>query len=320
MDGGIVDPAGDQAGGRPVAVVTGAAGGIGRAIALGLARAGRHLVLVARSRERGATAQDWIAQQLPGASLEVLAADLSSLAATAALGREIVSRHPRVALLVNNAGVFAARREETSEGHEKVLAVNHLAAFVLTAALLPALRTGAPARVVNIGSSTSDRARIDPANLELRHGWGFVRAYAQSKLALMMASFEWAERVAGSGVSVNVVHPGTVATGLVRTPGVIGLAWRLMAPFTLDEAQGADTPLHVALAPELAAVSGCYFKRRQVVACNPLARDAALRRLVWEATLALIGEAALPPELLRMPQAGSAGAASGHRRGDAAPE
>jgi NAD(P)-dependent dehydrogenase (short-subunit alcohol dehydrogenase family) len=271
-----------------VAVVTGATGGIGRWIALGIARAGYQVVLVGRDRGRAEAVQAWIAGQCPGAATEIMLADLSSLAETRGLAAAIIGRHPALQLLVNNAGVFRARRAETAEGHELVCAVNHLSPFVLTRALEPALRAGAPSRIVTIGSSMSDRARIDPANLELATGWSLTRAYSQSKLAAMMTTMIFADRLAGSGVTANVVHPGTVATGLVRTRGVIGLAWRLMAPFVLTGQQGAETPLYAALAPELADVTGRYFKRRRAVPPNALVNNPALTQHVWRATEALV--------------------------------
>jgi NAD(P)-dependent dehydrogenase (short-subunit alcohol dehydrogenase family) len=271
-----------------VAVVTGATGGIGRWIALRLAQAGHPVVLVGRDRTRGEAAQAWVSRQ-SGVTPELMLADLSSLAATRALGQGIAARHPRVSLLVNNAGVFRARRERTAEGHDMVLAVNHLSPFVLTRELEGALRAGAPSRIVTVGSSTSDRARIDPANLELERRWNLLRAYSQSKLAVMITTFEWARRLDGSGVVANVVHPGAVATGLVRTPGIIGLAWRLMAPWIRTEEQGADTPSHVALAPELAGVTGQYFKDRKAIEPNRLARDPVLAGQVWRATEHLVG-------------------------------
>jgi retinol dehydrogenase 12 len=274
--------------GRPVAIVTGPTGGIGRWIALGLACAGHHVVLVCRSPERGAAAARWIASQHPSASTEVLLADLSSLRGTHRLGLSIAAAHPRLSVLVNNAGMFAARRQVTAEGHEAVLAVNHLAPFVLTSALEPALRAGAPSRIVNVGSSTSDRAKIDPENLELTRHWGMVRAYSQSKLAIMMTTFAHAERLRGSGVVANVVHPGAVATGLIKEKGPIGLAWRLMAPFLRTEEQGADTPLHVALAPDWAQITGAYVKDRAAVRPNPRAAQLELVRKVDSATRALV--------------------------------
>ena len=273
---------------RTVSVVTGGSGGIGRWIALGLARAGQHVVLVCRDPVRGEAAVDWIARQVPRASLELRLADLGSLRATRALGVELSAKHPSLGLLVNNAGMFTARRQTTAEGLEATLAVNHLAPFVLTDALETALRAGAPSRIVNVGSSRSDRAEIDPDDLELVRGWGMVRAYSQSKLAMMIATFARAERLRGTGVVAHVVHPGAVATNLVRESGAIGIAWRLMAPFLRTEEQGANTPLHVALAPDWATVTGAYVKQRAAVRPNPRALDTVLAARVQSATRDLI--------------------------------
>jgi NAD(P)-dependent dehydrogenase (short-subunit alcohol dehydrogenase family) len=270
--------------GPPIAVVTGATGGIGRWIALGLARAGHHVILVGRDALRGEAASAWIAQCVPRASTELMIADLSLLAATRALGDSIVARHGKIAVLVNNAGIFEATRALTAEGHERVLATNLLSPFVLTRALLPALGAGAPSRIVTVGSSTSDRARIDPHRLVLGARWTMVGAYGQSKLAAMMMTFAFAKRLAGTGVVANVVHPGLVASGLVRTGGAIGLVWRCLAPFALSEEHGADTPLAAALTPEFADVSGVYLKNRRAAPPNPRALDPALVERVWTAT------------------------------------
>jgi NAD(P)-dependent dehydrogenase (short-subunit alcohol dehydrogenase family) len=276
---------------RQIAVVTGATGGIGRWIALGLARAGHHVILISRDAQRGRAAAVWIAQQAPGSSTEVRLADLGSLAATRRLGQEIVAAYPRIGVLVNNAGIFTARRQVTAEGHEMVLAVNHLAPYLLTYTLEDALRAGAPSRVINVGSSTSERASIYPDNLELARRWGMLRSYSQSKLAIMMSTFALAQRLQGTGVVANVVHPGAVATGLIREGGAIGLAWRLMAPFMRTEEQGADTPLHAALAPEWATITGAYVKDRAVARPNRRALDPVLVEKVDAATrmLALNG-------------------------------
>lgn len=273
---------------RPVAVITGASSGIGRWIAIGLARAGYHLVLVVRDTARGQATIDWIAARVPEVSAECQLADLSSLHATQRVGRAIAAAHPRIKLLINNAGLFTARRGQTAEGHDTVLAVNHLAPVILSDTLENALLAAAPARIVNVGSSTADRARIRPDDLELTRGWSMVRAYASSKLALMMASFARAEHLRGTGVVVNVVHPGAVATSLVRERGAIGLAWRLMAPFLRSEEAGADTPLHVALAADWGERSGAYVKDRAPARPNRRASDAALVARVEAATRSLI--------------------------------
>jgi NAD(P)-dependent dehydrogenase (short-subunit alcohol dehydrogenase family) len=270
-----------------VSVVTGATGGIGRWIALGLAQADHHVVLVCRDAEKGHMLSAWIREHAPAASTELRLADLSSLRAARHLGEEIAAAHPRLAVLVNNAGMFTARRTTTVEGHDIVIAVNHLAPLVLTDALEGALRAGRRSRIVNVGSSTSDRARIDPDNLELVRHWGMVRAYGRSKLAMMMSTFVRAQRLRGSGVVANVVHPGMVATGLVRERGAIGFAWRLMGPFLRSGQQGADTPLQVALAADWEAVSGAYVKDRASVRPNRRALDPVLLDQVEAASRAL---------------------------------
>ena len=295
-----------------LSVVTGATSGIGRWIALGLAQAGHDLVLVGRNAETCASTRDWLTRQAPACDVQLELADLSLLAET----REAAARITRpVNVLVNNAGTYAARREETPEGHERVLATNHLCPFVLTQALLPRLKDAATqsgsARIVNVGSSTSERARIDPDDLEGRRRWGLTHTYAQSKLALLIASNHWSRVLSGTGVVCNTVHPGAVATRLVREGGVIGLAWRAMAPFLLTEAQGAQTPLHVALDPAFSAVTGSYVKARQVARQNPRALDAALAARVLAATERLTDPPAAPTAPAATPNAGSSRAPGG---------
>ncbi|WP_158747520.1 SDR family NAD(P)-dependent oxidoreductase [Acidisphaera sp. L21] len=276
-----------------VSVVTGATGGLGRWIGLGLARAGHTVILVGRSRPAGEAAMQWIAQQVPTARLELLIADLSLIAATRQAAMLIDARFPEIDLLVNNVGTFCTTREVTEEGHERVLATNHLSAFVMTRALVPALRaaakTAGSARIVNIGSSASDRAGIEPDDLEGKRRWGMVRSYSQSKLAMMMTSFGWAARLEGTGVVSNVVHPGAVATKLVRASGAVGLAWRAMSPFLLSEEQGADSPLHACLAPEFATLNGVYVKHRRPVRANRRTENKTLTDRVWNATETLAG-------------------------------
>jgi NAD(P)-dependent dehydrogenase (short-subunit alcohol dehydrogenase family) len=272
---------------QKIAVVTGATAGIGQWIAFGLARAGYHTVLVARDAARGEATRQWIAGRAPGAATELVLADLSSMEQTRAAGAAILASHPRIDVLVNNAGLITPQRTVTPEGHEMILAVNHLAPFVLTQTLMPGLRAASGARVVNVGSASSDRAGLDVDNLELTTGWGALRAYGRSKLAIMMATFEWARRA--DGVSINVVHPGVVATKIGSVPGLIGFGWAVLRPFMIGLEQGADTPLHVALSPLVEGVTGAYFKKRQPARPNRLALDRALTARLWTETTRLAG-------------------------------
>jgi NAD(P)-dependent dehydrogenase (short-subunit alcohol dehydrogenase family) len=272
----------------PTSVVTGATGGIGRWIALGLIAAGHEVVVVGRNADRGNATTAWLRERVPRARVNLQIADLALLGETRRLGDLLIRRYPTIDLLINNAGMFLTRREVTAEGREMVLALNHLSPFILTGQLLPALRRARTARIVNVGSSTSDRARLALDDLEGVRRWGMVHAYSQSKLALTMMTMAWAKRLEGTGVVANVVHPGTVATGLVKAPGAIGCAWRLMAPFVLTEAEGAAVPLHVALSSEFGSISGAYVKRCKVVRPHRHARDPAMIETLWQATEKLV--------------------------------
>jgi NAD(P)-dependent dehydrogenase (short-subunit alcohol dehydrogenase family) len=282
----------DNLTGKKVSVITGATGGIGSWIARGLAEVGHHVVLVGRDPARLEKTCQWILDAAPSASMEIVLADLSLISSTRALGESIRLRHPKLSLLINNSGIFDSMRIITTEKRERVLATNLLSPVLLSQLLLPSLAAAGPARIISVGSSTSDRARIDPERLELGHSWSMRRAYSQSKLALMMNMFAIADQLKGSGVVANVVHPGLVATGLVRARGVVGLVWRCLGSFALTCEQGAATPLFAALAPEMANVNRAYIKNRSVVAPNPLALDAALVARVWQATQALLAKTA----------------------------
>ena len=274
---------------QKVAVVTGASAGIGQWIALGLARAGYHTVLIARDPARGEATRTWIAGQARGASTALVVADLSLLAQTRDAAAAILADHKRIDLLVNNAGLITPKRIVTAEGHETILAVNHLAPFVLTEALQAALRDAGDARVVNVGSASSDRATLDLDNLELTRDWNPARAYGRSKLAIMMATFEWSRRL--PGVAVNVVHPGVVATKIGAIPGIIGVGWALLRPFMIGVEQGADTPLHVALSDQVAGQTGLYFKKRLPARANRQALDRAVTARLWTETMRLAARA-----------------------------
>ena len=274
---------------QKVAVITGATAGLGQWIALGLARAGYHTVMIARDAARGEATRRFIAERAEGASTETVLADLSSLRQLRAAAAAIAASHPRVNVLVNNAGLVTPRRQVTEEGHEMILAVNHLAPFVLSNALEEALRAGSPARIVDVGSTASDRATLDLSNLESVRSWSLWGAYGRSKLALMMATFERARRLEGSGVTVNVVHPGVVATSLVSVPGPLGWAWDLGKRFMITPEQGATTPLHVALSPEAAGVTGGYWKRCKLARPNRQALDRSVTGRLWDETARLAG-------------------------------
>jgi NAD(P)-dependent dehydrogenase (short-subunit alcohol dehydrogenase family) len=270
-----------------LALVTGATSGLGRWTALGLVRAGYRVIAVGRDRRKCDALRAWIEREVASASLDCAVADLSLMREVRLLSRRVLDREGKLDLLVNNAGVFAATRRLTGEGHELTLAVNHLAPFLLTRELLPALQAARSARIVNVGSSASDRAALDLDDLQGARRWTMYGAYAQSKLAMMCATFELVRRLGPDGPTANVVHPGTAATEICRE-GAVGMIWSLLRPFLLSPEKGARPTLFLATNSDLTTVTGTYFKRAAPAAPNPVANDAALAGRLWSVTEDLV--------------------------------
>lgn len=269
-----------------VALVTGSTDGIGKETARELARGGAKVLLHGRDREKGESAAFEIRQSVPGADLDLIIADFSSLRQVEQMAEEIQRTYPELQILINNAGTYAARRTITGDGFEVTFQVQYLAPFVLTQALLDLLPKNRPSRIVNVTSILHKGAALDFRNLRGERGYDGHAAYATSKLALTLFSFELARRLDQTGVTVNCVHPGAVDTRLMRA----GLGTQGMSP-----AEGARAPLFLASAMELEGVSGAYFELMKAADPDPRANDAALRDALWERTELLLRRKPLRP-------------------------
>ena len=264
-----------------MAVVTGANRGIGRAIAEGMARADFRVVLVCRRREDGERAMEEIASRTGNYALEVVSADFSSLAEVRRAAEDIVARHPSIQVLVNNAAVARKRREESADGIEMTLAVNHVAAFELTRLLLPALTRGAPSRVVTVASAAQRGREIVLDDLQnVRRHYGGVRVYGETKLMNVLFTRELARRTAGTGVTATCCHPGVIGTdGLLNY--FPALLRPLIGAFTGTPERGADTPIWLATSPAVQGETGGYYIRRRLAMPNRRANDDDLARRFW---------------------------------------
>ena len=269
-------------------IVTGASNGIGRSTALGLARLGATVVMVCRSRERGEAAQRWMSELAGDVHLDLLVADLSSQRQIRRMAAKILDKYDRLDILVNNAGVLMGRRTVTEDGLETTFAVNHLAYFLLTTLLLERLANSAPARVVNVASIAHKWGKLDWNNLQGERRYGAARAYARSKLANVVFTYELARRLQGTRVAANCLDPGAIRSGLGRGGGgLVPRYWRLRQPFLASEAKGAETPIYLASSAEVADVSGGYWadRKRQKSSKRSYDQDAASR--LWDVSEAL---------------------------------
>src|SRR2546428_2906865 len=201
-----------------VVMVTGANSGIGKAASLALAKMGATIVMVARNKERGEAARSEIIRESQNNSVDLLLADLASLESVRQLATEFQKKYSKLHVLINNAGLFNQRRHVTTDGYENTLATNYLAPFLLTNLQLDLLKTSAPSRIINVSSVGHYNGHINFDDLNLEKEYGGWKAYGQSKLALVLFTHELAKKLKGTGVTVNSVHPGTVATNIWTRP------------------------------------------------------------------------------------------------------
>jgi NAD(P)-dependent dehydrogenase (short-subunit alcohol dehydrogenase family) len=272
-----------------VCVVTGATRGIGRATAQGLAQLGASVVLVARRPEDGLRVSHEIAGAT-GVTPDVVTADLASQASIRHAAAELRSLHPRLHVLINNAGVIPQRREVTVDGLELQLAVNYLAYFLLTGLLLPQLLAGAPSRIVNVSSGAHSHGSLDFDDLQAERGYQARSVYSRSKLADILFTYELSRRLRGTGVTVNCLNPGVVATGMLADyMGVPRTGEAFASTFGAKPEEGAETSLYLASSPEVEAVTGKYFERKRPIASSRESYDEAAARRLWEVSERLTG-------------------------------
>jgi NAD(P)-dependent dehydrogenase (short-subunit alcohol dehydrogenase family) len=267
-------------------LVTGATDGLGRRVARELAAKGTTVLLHGRSPERLEATLEELRGQTSSQKVSSYVADLSSLAAVRDLADRILSEYDRLDVLVNNAGIIAGERKESEDGYELTFAVNYLSHFLLTSLLLPLLKGSAPARVVNVASAGQSPIDFDDPMLE--RGYDAMRAYSTSKLAQIMFIFELAERLSGTGVSVNALHPASLMdTKMVQDTFGYTIS-------TVEE--GSEAVVRLAVLSELEGVTGRYFDGRREARADGQAYDKEARQTLWELSEELCGRL-LDPKL-----------------------
>lgn len=274
-------------------LVTGGTGGIGRATAAGLAALGARVGITGRDVARARAAAADIAATTGNPAVDAFAADMSSQAQVRQLASEVLDAYPRLDVLINNVGGFWATRRLTVDGLEHTFAVNHLAGFLLTDLLLDRLKASAPARIVTVSSGAQRMGRMNFDDLQGEHGYSGQHAYNQSKLANVMFTYELARRLAGSGVTATVLHPGVVRTGFAaEDPSPM---WKvllpLIRPLLKSPQRGAATSIYLASSPEVEGVTGTYFVDSQPKTSSRSSYDQAAAGRLWRISVALVGRA-----------------------------
>jgi NAD(P)-dependent dehydrogenase (short-subunit alcohol dehydrogenase family) len=277
-----------------VCLVTGATSGIGLATAHELAARGAAVVLVGRTPAKASAAAAAVATHVRKAEVDWLAGDFSDQRQVRAVASEFQRRHPRLDVLLNNAGAIVRRHTLTTDGVELTFAVNHVASFMLTNLLLPVLLRSAPSRVITVASAAHERGRLDFDNLEGRRGYLPFRAYARSKLANVLFSYELARRLDGTGVTSNAADPGLVRTKLGRGNGPArDLAWHLThlrhREVSRTPEEAAEQLTFLATSPALASTSGAYIAGGKPATSSATSHDRVAADRLWRISEELTG-------------------------------
>jgi NAD(P)-dependent dehydrogenase (short-subunit alcohol dehydrogenase family) len=279
--------------GRTV-IVTGGNSGIGLETAAALAGAGARVIITARDSNRGAAAVEKIQARGGVGTVELSVFDLGRLASVREGASDLLGRTDRIDVLVNNAGLMLTDRTETADGFETTFGVNHLGPFLLTMLLLERIKESAPARIVNVSSTAHQSARrgLDFDDLQSTKSYAGMAVYGRTKLANIYFTTELTRRLAGTGVTVNALHPGTIRSGFGGdgdAGGFFGWGIKVARPFMAGPVKGAETSVYLASAPEVEGVTGQFFTKCKPTTPSKAARDDAAATRLWAVSEQMVG-------------------------------
>jgi NAD(P)-dependent dehydrogenase (short-subunit alcohol dehydrogenase family) len=280
-----------------ICIVTGSNSGIGKETAVELAKKRATVVMVVRNKERGDKAQKEIVKRSGNNSVDLMICDLSSMKSIRQFAEEFKRKYKRLDVLVNNAGAVFNKREVTPEGFERTFAVNYLGPFLLTRELLDMLKSSAPSRIINVSSGLAKDGKVDLDDLQSENITGkksFSHArspfYANTKLMLILYTYELARRLQGSGVTANVLLPGFTATNLGRNSGNLrsSIMFKMVRPMQQSAKKGAETSIYLSSSDEVKGITGkCFEKMKEKSTC-PVSYDEDLQRRLWIKTESLL--------------------------------
>ena len=276
-----------------VVLITGANSGIGRETAKALAHQGATIVMACRNLAKAEPVCAEIRQESGNLQVEVMHLDLASLASVREFAGRFAVKYGQLDVLLNNAGTFSMKRQETRDGFEMTMGANYLGPFLLTHLLLPALEQTPAARIVNVSSDAHYRGEIDLADLHLERNYQGFRAYANSKLANVLFTLDLAERLQGTGITVNALHPGHVATNIwniwPEKQWFQAIFSKVINLFAISAEEGAQTSIYLVSSEEVRGITGLYYDDKRPKPPSDKCQDVQLRRGLWQLSERLTG-------------------------------
>ncbi|MEJ2484556.1 MAG: SDR family oxidoreductase [Anaerolineales bacterium] len=272
-------------------IITGATSGVGYHAVKRLAKGGAQIVMVCRNREKASRVQKELIKEYR-AEVELIQADFSSFDDVRRAAALILEKHPRIDVLINNAGLHNTHRQLTKEGIEMVFYVNHLASFLFTRLLLDRIKQSAPARILQINSQGHRFGGLDLDDLDWsRRRYKGLQGYGASKTAQLLTVWELTDQLQGSGVTINAMHPGAVKSNIGMNNGLLyRLHKRYFIWWFLKGARvSGEAIYYLVAAPEMASISGRYFNLTIDEKPAPHALDREVGKKVWQISEALTG-------------------------------
>jgi len=278
-----------------IVLITGANSGIGKETTRALAKKGATIIMACRHLEKAEPVCEMIQTESKNPNIEVMKLDLASLKSVRNFTQEFKARYQKLNVLINNAGVFCMKREETEEGFELTMGVNHLGHFLLTYELLPILEKTPEARIINLSSDAHFSGDLDLDDLHFkRRKYSGFKAYGASRLATVFFTQELAERLKEKNITVNSLHPGHVDTNMWDLWGAQrrwyqSLLSGMMKLFLISAEEGAQTSIYLASSGEVKGITGKYFAKKKIKAASEKCSDIKLQKELWQLSEQLTG-------------------------------
>ena len=266
-----------------ICVVTGATSGIGKETAQSLALKGAHVIIVGRNLKKCVATVNSIKEKTGNTLVDYYCADLSDLSQVRQLANDLKQKYPRIDVLLNNAGSYFTTRQESVDGFEMSLALNYLSPFLLTSLLLDTLKQSNQGRIINVSSTAQFQGEINFEDLQSKHNFDGFKVYAQSKLALMLFSYELAERLKDTNITVNTLHPGLVASNFGKNNGLLRFYLRrIIKRNEITPFEGSKTCTYLATSDEVSEITGGYFVNNKQEKSAEASYDKELAQQLWK--------------------------------------
>jgi NAD(P)-dependent dehydrogenase (short-subunit alcohol dehydrogenase family) len=272
-----------------IVVLTGATDGIGKETAEALLNKNYTLILLARNQDKAAQVNAEWKVKYPSAVIDWIICDLFEPNSIQQATHQILQKYSVIDMLINNAGGIAFEYKVNNNGVEWTWMVNHVAPFMLTQGLLDALKKSAEARIINVSSMAHMMGHIDLKNINNSSSFSPMKAYSTAKLANIMFTYMMAEKICGTSVTINCLHPGVVGTSFAQDKGgLVGKIFKMMRPFILTPKDGAQTTIYLATSSEVTGINGKYWKKCKQAKSSSESYRKNIQQELWQHTESLI--------------------------------